>query len=291
MPAETGALLQHLEEKASKEGALPRLLEFYRTLLRVQDGFEQKIASRLEPGLSREAISRRIDRSSRLVAFDELALDWCLLRETFTRVRDIFADYADLFAVAPGTILELDAGSIVTEPVVEEWYEKQRVPAGVPASDAGENIVSAILHAALKPFLVGHARALAGSFDQERWRRSYCPVCGGVPDISFLGRELGTRYLVCSRCDTEWVFQRLRCPYCGNQDQNALGYHTTEDGVYRLYTCQNCKSYLKTIDLRNAEGEVFPALERLLTLDLDRQGKEMGFSAGRAGTEQVEHNQ
>ena len=34
--------------------------------------------------------------------------------------------------------------------------------------------------------------------DQEKWRRRYCPVCGGNPDIAYLDTERGSRWLVCS---------------------------------------------------------------------------------------------
>jgi FdhE protein len=281
LPVKTSALIRHLEERERKEGKLPRVLEFYLKLLRVQDRIEQKLAPRLQPGLDREAIKRRIERGAQLIAFDELALDWPLLRETFAEIVAIFADYADLFSAHSESLRELKADAIVTEETVKAWFEKQRLRAKLSARGADKAILSAILHATIKPFLVSHAETLIDSIDQERWRRGYCPICGGSPDFAFLDKERGTRWLACSRCDTEWVFQRLQCPYCGTQDQNALAYFTDDEGLYRLYTCQHCKSYLKTIDLRKTEGEVFLPLERLFTLDMDRQGREKGFSAGR----------
>ena len=117
-----------------------------------------------------------------------------------------------------------------------------------------------------------------GNVDQERWRRGYCPVCGGSPDFAYLDKERGSRWLVCSRCDTEWLFQRLQCPYCNTQDQNQLAYLTDNDGRYRLYVCDNCQQYLKAIDLQRAKGEVIIYLERLFTLYLDAQAREYGYS-------------
>lgn len=102
-------------------------------------------------------------------------------------------------------------------------------------------------------------------------------ICGGSTDFAFLDRENGARWLLCARCDTEWRFQRLQCPYCGTQDQNALSYFTAEEGLYRLYVCEQCKRYLKAVDLRQAKAEVLPPLERLYTLDLDRQAQEHGY--------------
>jgi len=44
--------------------------------------------------------------------------------------------------------------------------------------------------------------------------------------------------MMCSRCDTTWLFRRLMCPYCNTEEQDKLGYLQTEDGTYRLYLCR-----------------------------------------------------
>ena len=85
-------------------------------------------------------------------------------------------------------------------------------------------------------------------------------------------------WLVCSRCDAQWLFQRLECPYCGTTDQNVLAYFTNDEGLYRLYVCEQCKQYLKAIDLRQAKSEVLIPLERLLALHIDKQAQEYGYS-------------
>ena len=138
--------------------------------------------------------------------------------------------------------------------------------------------MQAIIQATLKPFLVSHAKALIDFIDQERWRRRYCPICGGRPDFAFLDNEQGTRWLLCSRCDAEWLFQRLQCPFCGTHDQKALAFFTDDAGLYRLYVCEQCKHYLKTIDLRQAKSEVLLPLERFDTLGMDTQAQQQGYS-------------
>ena len=83
---------------------------------------------------------------------------------------------------------------------------------------------------------------------------------------------------LCSRCDAEWLFQRLECPSCGSQDQKTLAYYTDDKGLYRLYVCDKCKRYLKAIDLRQAETEVLLPIERLLSFELDMQAQQQGYS-------------
>ncbi len=111
------------------------------------------------------------------------------------------------------------------------------------------------------------------------WRRGYCPICGGKPNFAFLDKERGARWLLCSRCDAQWLFQ-----HCGTQDQNALAYFSSDDGLYRLYVCEQCKSYVKAIGLRQTEAEILLPLERVLTADMDRQAQEKGYISGGTST-------
>jgi len=275
LPVETEAIISHLEVKEKQEGLAP-LFKFYLRLLRIQLKVEQKLASRLVPSLTKEAIDERITGGTPLISFDELALDESLLAATFTEVVNTFAEYPELIGEIPGRLKEPGVVGGLLPKAIKAWFDGVEVE---PVLGEGrKQVLEAIVHAAVKPFLVSHAKTVRGSIDQERWRRGYCPVCGGRPDFSYLDKERGSRWLVCARCDTEWLFQRLDCPFCRNQEQSKLGYFVDESGLYRLYLCEKCKRYLKTIDLRPAKEEVLLSLERLSTLDLDRQAKEQGYT-------------
>jgi formate dehydrogenase maturation protein FdhE len=69
----------------------------------------------------------------------------------------------------------------------------------------------------------------------------------------------------------------LECPYCRTQKQDALIFLTDEEELYRLYACEQCKCYLKAIDLRKAKTEILLPLERLYTIDIDAQAIERGY--------------
>jgi formate dehydrogenase maturation protein FdhE len=278
LPVDTDDIISFLEEKERKEGTLPELLKFYQQLLRVQSQAERKLSSRLEPSLSREAINKRIDNGVPLISFNELALDRQLLAATFDEVKAVFTSHADLFSSSHERLGKLEADALLTGQVLKPWFEKQKLPAKIPIKNVDKKLLNSIIHATMRPLLTSHARKLIDFIDQERWRRSYCPICGGSPDFASLDAERGSRWLICSRCDTEWVFQRLQCPYCNTQDQNDLSYLTDDTGQYRLYTCERCHQYLKTIDLRQTgEQVILLPVERLLTLDMDRQAIEMGY--------------
>jgi FdhE protein len=134
----------------------------------------------------------------------------------------------------------------------------------------------------LKPFLKAYAEVFRPEVEPEFWRRQYCPICGGKPDFAYLEKEMGGRWLVCSRCDTEWLFMRLKCPYCGTQTQSDLAHFTSEEEphLYRLHTCERCHTYIKVIDLRCSETEILIPLERVLTIDMDKMGEEKGYAPG-----------
>lgn len=128
-----------------------------------------------------------------------------------------------------------------------------------------------------RPFLRRWAGGIAPLLNDELWGRKNCPACGGQPDFASLTKESGERRLFCTRCDTEWHFDRLGCPFCGNQDATSYGYYTNEDSPYRLYACNSCHRYLKTLDLRQAMGERTLAVERITTSGMDVSALQAGY--------------
>ncbi len=86
------------------------------------------------------------------------------------------------------------------------------------------------------------------------------------------GRE---RELVCSCCKMRWSYQRIGCPYCGNDDQKALKIiEFAELPDLRLDTCEKCKGYIKTY---TDKGNEQITLADWSTLHLDFIGKEQGY--------------
>jgi len=273
-------ILKRLEAEGKKEKLDPKFLEFYQRLLRAQSSFEQRIALR-KPDLSNKAASERLERGLPLVSFDELALDWSLLLEALNEVTAAFAEFPELFGEIPQVLREPSEAALIKE-AVKTWFEEAKLPDAMVGDEINKHLLEAIIHATLRPFLTSQAKALLSLVKQEHWRRRYCPICGGSSDFAFLDKEIGARWLLCSRCDAEWLFQRLECPYCGNQDQNTLAYFIDDKGLYRLYVCEQCHTYIKTIDLRRAESDVLLTLERMVTLDIDKQGQEKGYQPGPA---------
>lgn len=268
-------IIKKLKEQEEDEGRLPLLLECYRKLLRIRSRAKQRIGIP-ESGLSREAIRQQIEQGQPLIGFDDLAIDRALVWDVFAEVIVVFASYPQLFGKTVDRLSKPGAGRLLTKKAFKAWFAGEILPPML-TDGISENLIWSIIQATLQPFLASYAQSLIGFVDQKFWRRGYCPICGGSPDLAFLEKEYGARWLLCSRCDSQWLFQRLECPYCGNQEQKTLAFFTDDTELYRLYVCEQCKCYMKAIDLRKTESEVILPLERFYTLDLDLQAKEYGY--------------
>ena len=106
-----------------------------------------------------------------------------------------------------------------------------------------------------------------------------CPACGNRPQISAL-REYSNgakRSLICFLCGTEWEFRRVLCPNCGEQHKDKLPVYTADEFQHvRIEACDNCKSYIKCIDLTK-DGHAVPQVDDLATLALDLWAEEQGY--------------
>jgi formate dehydrogenase maturation protein FdhE len=143
--------------------------------------------------------------------------------------------------------------------------------------DAPGELAGFLLTHALRPFLRPLAAAALSSPAARAWTRGDCPACGGPPDLAALEAEGGARRLLCARCDAEWSFARVGCPFCANQDREKLGYFPAGEGAYRLYVCDACGRYLKTVDLRETFRAAPLPVERVLSVGLDVAAAQAGY--------------
>jgi FdhE protein len=277
-------ILEELGEWCKTESLSSKFLDFYKRLLNIQAGAEKRIGI-AEIRLTERVIKHRIVKGFPLLRFDELDISWPLVQDIFANVAAAFAGYAELLGDVPQGLIKPAPRSRLPKEIAKAWFEGTSLPSTIADEDISEVLLSTLIHQTLRPFLTNYSKALHGFVSQENWRRGYCPICGGSPDFAFLQGDSGARWLLCSCCDAQWLFQRLECPYCGNKNQTSLSYFT-DDGLYRLYVCDECRLYLKTIDLRNTAEEVSLPLARLITFSMDQQGLEMGYRPSSSQTSQ-----
>ncbi len=146
---------------------------------------------------------------------------------------------------------------------------------GRPGID--QELLFFVLNNALHPFLEAHASILRPLIEDEKWYQRLCPVCGGEPDFGYLEEKVGGLRLLCSRCDTVWMYKRGECTFCGNSDRESFAYYLGDDEVYRLYVCDNCKRYLKVMDGRQTARKPMLPLQRIMTVGMDIAARQEGY--------------
>ncbi len=113
---------------------------------------------------------------------------------------------------------------------------------------------------------------------------THCPSCGGLPQLSYFavsGEALvsGPRYLVCSRCATNWVFSRMTCAGCGETTGPKLPIFQEQDRFphVRVDGCKTCRKYLLTFDLRR-DTRAVPIVDEIAVLPLDLYARDRGLT-------------
>jgi len=129
---------------------------------------------------------------------------------------------------------------------------------------------------AIKPFMRQYiAKALPESV-LESWFQGTCPVCGDKPTLAVLEKDDQGKSLYCGTCEVKWRFHRLNCPFCYSNNSQYILIEGEEK--YRIYVCDQCKGYLKTIVAEYCENETLnPFIEELSTLHLDLMAVNEGY--------------
>ena len=305
-----------LAEAAQREPDLAPYYEFHRTLLELQEKAQEEIAATLELA-DQQTLQARLLQGLPQISFVQLPIETERFADLAMAIAQALKDYyapESTFppATAGGTGGRLPAQAAEWVSLAQKQFEENQVCPEhsrgtgpetvsvspyplVPASSSPPVSVSPCpsvryrvppcptlaemaADMALKPYLVWAAEQMLPHLDQEQWRRGYCPVCGGTPDFAFLSGESGARYLLCARCNSQWLYRRMGCPFCGNNDYTGIVYYPSDDGVYRLYLCKACHRYLKTIDLRKTNRQkLLVEVERITTVAMDMAAQQEGY--------------
>ncbi len=257
-------ILQALDTAREDHPDQNNWLNFFRALL-----VTQWEAERALPPLTRPVTAARVDARRQaqhpLFTFDELELDWFV----------IYGLLRQLDRIATQNLPDWPATATleIGEESARTWYQGQLLADPHKAFVIGQ---------VLRPFLRRAATAAQPHLKPELYQRwGSCPVCGGEPDFSTLDPETGARRLYCSRCDTDWRYKRVGCPFCDTENPRKLAYYPSDDHVYRLYICDGCNRYLKTMDLRETVRPFLLPVERILTAGMDLAAAEAGYQSQR----------
>lgn len=189
-----------------------------------------------------------------LKSFDVPIIEVCPPQANADMFFDVFKDVAGII-VKHKPDLEGDINKILSAlPAAAEARELFVIQAFTPGTNLLESFneelspesLGFILNHAVKPFMKQYAHMVSAFFAPEQWLKGACPVCGGKPTMALLEKEGGKRYLYCGVCEVRWRIQRLGCPYCSSNESRFFNVEGMEQ--YRVYYCDNCHGYIKTIN-------------------------------------------
>jgi len=98
-------------------------------------------------------------------------------------------------------------------------------------NEAEDNIdlIDLFTEESLRPELEIVAQKYRKIVEKSCWSEGYCPICGKEPKIGEIrDGEEKKRYLFCNQCGYKWYFDRIKCPFCGNEEQQSLAYFEVE---------------------------------------------------------------
>jgi FdhE protein len=269
-----------LNRLAEAKQPLPSSLEFYHHILNVQ--IKNKLPDLSDISIQLETKAKQnLSQGKPVLTFSDLKIDWESFQKLYNELSTLTVESLEPAVDDIDELKQICVDIKSFKEAAKTWFGSKTLSRESLTKHKNVHpLASSIFQAAFYPLLSTYADKLLSLVPQDSWYKKYCPICGGGPDFGFLDKEEdGARWLLCSRCDAKWLFYRLVCPHCGNDDQKTLAYFTDDAGLYRLYVCEKCRRYLKVLDLRKTEAEILLPLERILTLDLDRQAHESNYKA------------
>jgi len=267
--------VRQIEEIKVANPELSDVFDLYDSILTAQ----REISLSFQPdvrGFDAEACVSRSSNGLPLLKAEDVSIDRILLNGLLVNLCRIVqkrrgdaipADFEVAFLSDQESLLVkgvIENGAILQEMAVEAKIEY--------------DVFQLLAEQAVSPFISRFAEELAERVDQSKWLRGYCPICGKEPIMSKLEQEIGKRWLFCSFCHTEWLFKRLVCPFCENDNQESLRYFFVEnDEAHRVDVCDRCKRYIKTLDSRQMNSGINLFVENLSSLALDIVAEKEGF--------------
>lgn len=268
-------VLRALTVAREKREELADLLDFYHDLYEVQFRAKPDLP---EPEARDELAARwRLEGGIPQLTFDRLGIDPLTFAELVSQVMEVLVRHNPQWGGMPADRSADELLAIARE-VFETWDTLTAPRPDAEASLDGpgaEHPTALAVGFSMAPYLQRASEAILPHLDLTLWVHGHCPICGGRPNFAVLEGEKGARRLMCSRCNSMWPYARFGCPLCESKEKQQ--YFPSEDGVYRLYVCPDCNHYLKHMDLRGVHREIYPAVERLLTVGMDLAAHQEGY--------------
>ncbi|MFH2076837.1 MAG: formate dehydrogenase accessory protein FdhE [Pseudomonadota bacterium] len=253
------------------------LLDILEEILILREEYRRRMKGESFP-VEEKLIAAKMAGGFPLVDFSSLGCDLTEPKEYFLALLGI-AEKRD-----PGETVEMARkirnGEILFHDLIYESFNPlpDEEEAAEDEEDASFDLVELFIEESLRPALEQVVARHGDAVTKADWSEGYCPICGREPKIGEIRDEEATRYLFCNQCGFQWSFRRIRCPFCGNEEQQTLAYFTIEgDERYRVDVCNACKRYIKIVDFRETNRKADMDVEDIATLHLDMLANDEGY--------------
>ncbi len=269
--------LQNIQTHKTLSPHYTELLEILEEILILREEHRRRIKREVFP-IEKKFIAAKIMGGLPLVDFSSVNFD-------LTEPRDYFLALLEIAEKrSPGETGEMAQkikdGEINFNDLIYESFNPPPLEEEAADEDGEDtfDLVALFIEESLRPALERVVGLYGDVVGKLEWLEGYCPICGREPKIGEIRDEKGTRYLFCNQCGFEWRYQRVKCPFCGNEEQQTLAYFTIEgDDRYRVDVCNECKRYIKIVDFTNTQEKPDLDVEDIATLHLDMLANDEGY--------------
>jgi FdhE protein len=275
-----GQTLQVIERHKSVNPQFSELLDILGEILILREEHRKKITKSIFP-IDEAHLEAKLQGGLPLVDFSSMKLDLEEPKKFFIALLEIGQKRNPV--ETEQILKDIEDGKLNYEEMVYDSFamseESEEEHSEEDADDDTIDLLKFFVEESLRPSLEFVTGLYGERITKMGWNDGYCPVCGRMPKIGRLVDAEGKRHLFCSQCGFEWRFRRVKCPFCGNEEQQSLSYFTVEgDERYRVDVCDVCKRYIKTVDFRSAGEEAILDVEDVATLHLDMLAHEEGYN-------------
>lgn len=275
-------LFKELDKLTSLDYLSEEQKNFYLDLHFLQSSAKRRF-KKILPNLSKINVKERLNQGLPVLNFTDLRIEKDLILELIEGVLNLIEKYNKDKSISLSAFIEtikqkeFDCQEFIIKSISLD-YDYFSLLSERTAIDRFSLFFIGVN--AIKPFMELIALDFKEKIENIGWLKNFCPVCSGKPRMAKLSRQDGRRILQCYICNTQWLFPRTKCHYCGNEDFSTLRFFCTEeDSPYRVDICDECKHYLKTVDERKTpkDKKIDLAIEDIVTSHLDLLAGEEGY--------------
>ncbi|MCD6352626.1 MAG: formate dehydrogenase accessory protein FdhE [Proteobacteria bacterium] len=270
MNGELAIALERIKKIKADRPVYQELMGFYEKIVKERDEYKKSLQLNQTPIPFEEHLEEvTLKEGFTLFEKEKLPFDYDLMKSYFSKLISLIKERALEQANSIEKMVKKEKGGF--EKMITEALKRKD-------STVQNPLLAFLLNETINPVMESYASYFQDKIKEGMWTQGYCPLCGSKPFMGVLKGEEGKRYLICERCSSEWLFIRVKCPYCGNEDQKKLSYFVVEDDeVNRVETCEACRKYIKIIDLRKINYSISYYIENIATLHLDMIALEKGY--------------